>query len=947
MSVRQDKVQIQIEFITDESKAFAKTIQETERYRGELRKAQKDVENLGKEQERLAAKGKDTTQVALKLAEAEKKVADNLLKIAESGKSVEKIDLSKLMPSQLAARATQLRQALQFIPEGHPQRVQMEKDLQAINQRLAEMNARTKAAGGGISAGGDGGGFGFLSGSVAKFAGWIGVAIGVVRGLWAAISSGVNAAATLEQTAVSFEVLAGGAAEAKKLVKDLFDFAAKTPFEISPINEAAKKLLAYGFSADEIVPKLRKIGDVAAAVGVPIDELAMIFGKAKLGNFIQAEELNQLADRGIPVFESLAKQLGVSVSQVKQMGSDGKITFKNLEKAFDELTGAGGRFNGMMDKQSNTFNGLLSTLKDNVGQLLSTVFAPLVEGLKPVLRFLIDVFEGATKSVKGFYVSSSATWAAFKAGAAQAVENVKAYFENLWISAQLLQKRLALALSLNNDRSNIIRGEIQRLEELKKVSAKGGKSAGDAFTEAYYKAIAEAGKEDKAKAKAQKPIESIKPTEKELKQAAEELKDHYDLLLKEADLRYKKESVINDKAFFDKQKSESDANKKELELKAILYNEQIALLNGYLLKVKKGGEEYVDTQIKILETEKKLAETRAELRPRTATVTAALPTLSVRGVTSQTDGIGAIQAQAELEKSVVRQKFADILNFELEFEIKRLEIQSNAYTRQLELLKERGATETDEYKRIAKAKIETDNNISDNKKRLSDLEKDLDNQKRELTRQAFDVAIDLLSKDEAARKKNASAIKAFQIGQVVADGIMEVQALWRNANANPLNILIPGIGNILAGVQTALAIGRTTAAVQRIRATKFAKGGFTGFGTERDETGYKVAGIVHEGEYVLPKWMVQNPKFQPTIAALESERMRGFALGGYVDTTPRLSSIYTPSVVGLNTDNLSAKLDAYMQKMDNWANSLTVQLPLTDLERKQNQKAVDLLDAQF
>jgi uncharacterized membrane protein YdfJ with MMPL/SSD domain len=117
MSVRQDKVQINIEFLTDESKAFARTIQDTKNFQEELRKAQKDGGNVNAV----------------------------IQKIIDSGKSLAGLDLKNVMPAQLTQRAEQLKAALRFIPEMHPARVQMEKELQDINTRLGEMSSRSRA----------------------------------------------------------------------------------------------------------------------------------------------------------------------------------------------------------------------------------------------------------------------------------------------------------------------------------------------------------------------------------------------------------------------------------------------------------------------------------------------------------------------------------------------------------------------------------------------------------------------------------------------------------------------------------------------------------------------------------------------------------------------------------------------------------------------------------
>lgn len=141
----------------------------------------------------------------------------------------------------------------------------------------------------------------------------------------------------------------------------------------------------------------------------------------------------------------------------------------------------------------------------------------------------------------------------------------------------------------------------------------------------------------------------------------------------------------------------------------------------------------------------------------------------------------------------------------------------------------------------------------------------------------------MLLADEQNRKKNAELIKSLSIGKVMADLFEEIQAIWKWANANPTNMLFPGAANIIAGIKTAAALVRGKMAVSNIAKQKFASGGYTGSGFGyADDSGYRPAGIVHEHEYVVPKWMTEDSVVKPVISWLESKRMRGYATGGEV-----------------------------------------------------------------
>ena len=175
-----------------------------------------------------------------------------------------------------------------------------------------------------------------------------------------------NAAADIEQTQVALRTLVGDIGKADKLLKDVRDLGASTPFQFPELADSARKLVAFGEAAEDVPGLLRRIGDVAAGSQTPISQLATIYGKARVAGTLYAEDINQLIDAGIPIMDMLAKVTGRNASEIKKLASEGKITFPFLDQAFRNATGEGGKFFQMMEKQSKTSRGLISTLKDNV-----------------------------------------------------------------------------------------------------------------------------------------------------------------------------------------------------------------------------------------------------------------------------------------------------------------------------------------------------------------------------------------------------------------------------------------------------------------------------------------------------------------------------------------------------------------------------------------------------
>lgn len=212
----------------------------------------------------------------------------------------------------------------------------------------------------------------------------------------------IASAAGIESTHAAFTTMLKDGGKASALMKELNTFAAETPFEFPELADAAKKLLAFGFAAEDIQPNLRRLGDIASGLGIPIGELSELYGKARVQGRLYMEDINQLTGRGIPIIGELAKQFGVAEGEVRKLVEEGKVGFPELEKAVQNLTNEGGMFAGGMLRQSKTLNGMISTLKDNVGAFArelvgvgadgtiadGSIFARVRDGLATVLDWL-------------------------------------------------------------------------------------------------------------------------------------------------------------------------------------------------------------------------------------------------------------------------------------------------------------------------------------------------------------------------------------------------------------------------------------------------------------------------------------------------------------------------------------------------------------------------------
>jgi hypothetical protein len=141
-----------------------------------------------------------------------------------------------------------------------------------------------------------------------------------------------------------------------------------------------------------------------------------------------------------------------------------------------------------------------------------------------------------------------------------------------------------------------------------------------------------------------------------------------------------------------------------------------------------------------------------------------------------------------------------------------------------------------------------------NEKRTKELKKKLDEQELQAVTGFFEAGIALLSLDEASRKKHADTIKAFTIANIAVNLASEIQGIWKNANLNPTNVLLPGWANAFAGIQTGLAIARGAKAVADVVNTKYESGGLLS-GPSHAQGGIRGAGKfanveVEGGEFI-------------------------------------------------------------------------------------------------
>lgn len=228
--------------------------------------------------------------------------------------------------------------------------------------------------------------------------GLLGRAAGDVLGLGkSAIVAGFGFNAMKEQAQIAFTTMLGSGQRASRFLNELQAFAAKTPFEFPELVTAAQRMSAMGFTSSQVLPTLTAVGDAVAAMGgnsQNIDYVTRALGQMQAKGKVMAQEMLQLTEQGIPAWKYLAEAIGTDVAgamkKVEKEGVSAQVAIKAITDGINR------DFGGMMDKQSHTFAGMLSNLKDMFGQAQARVIVPFFELAKGKMEEMLGAM-GSSK----------------------------------------------------------------------------------------------------------------------------------------------------------------------------------------------------------------------------------------------------------------------------------------------------------------------------------------------------------------------------------------------------------------------------------------------------------------------------------------------------------------------------------------------------------------------
>lgn len=225
---------------------------------------------------------------------------------------------------------------------------------------------------------------------------------------------------------VAFSTMLESEEKANALMQQLTKTAAITPFDLKGVADGAKQLMAYGVAADEVNDVLIHLGDIAAGLSLPLGDLVYLYGTTMTQGRMFTQDLRQFMGRGIPLADELAKQFGVAKEKVGELVTAGKVGADEFKKAIMSLSSEGGKFGGLMEKQSKTIQGQISNIEDAIDVMFNDIGKQsegVINASLDLVSTLVEHWEAvgtailAAAEAYGIYKATLMTMTAFNSAA--------------------------------------------------------------------------------------------------------------------------------------------------------------------------------------------------------------------------------------------------------------------------------------------------------------------------------------------------------------------------------------------------------------------------------------------------------------------------------------------------------------------------------------------------
>lgn len=198
-----------------------------------------------------------------------------------------------------------------------------------------------------------------------------------------------------DATAQFIPKFGGDIEKAKGFVDQLNKAAAATPFQFNDLAKVSDMLMGFGVATEkDVIPQMKIIGDLAGGNAQRFQSIALAYSQSMAAGKANMQDMNQLINAGVPILGQLAKMYKVNVGQIRDMISKGKIMSTDIQRAFKDMTSAGGNFYKGMQIASQTTSGKLSTLEDNMKRAAASMGGSAVRMLSPLVDVLSKIADG-------------------------------------------------------------------------------------------------------------------------------------------------------------------------------------------------------------------------------------------------------------------------------------------------------------------------------------------------------------------------------------------------------------------------------------------------------------------------------------------------------------------------------------------------------------------------
>ncbi len=209
--------------------------------------------------------------------------------------------------------------------------------------------------------------------------------LGITTPIVGLLGTGIKYNSEMEQYQAGLETMLGSTEKANKMLSTLKTMASKTPFETTDLIKASQTMLSFGLDANKTTDYLQMLGDVSMGNKEKLGSLALSFSQVQSTGRLMGQDLLQMIGQGFNPLQIISEKTGRSMADLKKDMENGAISADMVTEAFKIATSEGGRFFGAMDKQSQTTEGKISTLKDG----FMTAAGTLTESLLPTLTTFV------------------------------------------------------------------------------------------------------------------------------------------------------------------------------------------------------------------------------------------------------------------------------------------------------------------------------------------------------------------------------------------------------------------------------------------------------------------------------------------------------------------------------------------------------------------------------